>query len=165
MPMGERLKEQASGLILPALFVVAWVLALTGSLPPGGSESETLSESAIRWILYMIAWAFLSSAVMHSVFAKRTAAMIGWQTNGFQYEIGFASLGLGVAGILAGATVPAAWLPVAAAGAIFLVLAGANHIREMVKDKNLSAGNTTILLYDFGLPISYAIALISIGAA
>ena len=108
---------------------------------------------------------FVASFFMHTVFARKTAANIGWQTNGFQYEIGFASLGLGVAGILAGATVPAAWLPVAAAGAIFLVLAGANHIREMAKDRNFSAGNTTILLYDFGLPLSYAIALIAARAA
>ena len=49
--------------------------------------------------------------------------------------------------------------------AIFLVLAGANHVREMARDRNFSAGNTTILLYDFGLPISYAVALFSLGAA
>lgn len=108
---------------------------------------------------------FIASSVMHTVFAKKTAANIGWQTNGFQYEIGFASLGMGIAGIIAGATVPAAWLPVAVAGSIFLVLAGLNHVRLMVKERNVRPGNTLILIYDFGLPISFAIALISLGAA
>jgi hypothetical protein len=32
----------------------------------------------------------------------------------------------------------------------------------MVKVKNFAPGNTLILLYDFGLPISYLIALMSL---
>ena len=153
-------------LFLPLTIVIAWALALFNVAAPGAVSGEAFADSAMRWMLFIPAgFMVLVSGVMHTVFAKSTAKNIGWQTNGFQYEIGFASLGLGVAGILAGATVPAAWLPVAAAGAIFLVLAGANHVREIAKDRNFSAGNTTILLYDFGLPISYAVALFSLGAA
>lgn len=157
----------AFGTLIPAFtLVLAWVFALIGITAPGAVPDDTSGDTVMRWLLFLPGGCmFIASSVMHTVFAKKTAANIGWQTNGFQYEIGFASLGLGVAGILAGATVPAAWLPVAAAGAIFLVLAGANHVREMAKDRNFSAGNTTILLYDFGLPISYAIALIWLGAA
>jgi hypothetical protein len=99
---------------------------------------------------------------MHTVFAKSTAKRIGWQTNGFQYEIGFVSLGLGLAGIIAANSSEPAWLPIAVAQSVFLVLAGANHVREMVKVKNFAPGNTLILLYDFGLPISYLIALLSL---
>jgi hypothetical protein len=51
------------------------------------------------------------------------------------------------------------------AGSVFLVLAGANHVREIVKKKNLAAGNTVILLYDFRLPISFVIALVGVGSA
>ena len=157
----------AFGTLIPAFtLVLAWVFALIGITAPGAVPDDTSGDTVMRWLLFLPGGCmFIASSVMHTVFAKKTAANIGWQTNGFQYEIGFASLGLGVAGILAGATVPSAWLPVAAAGAIFLVLAGANHVREMAKDRNFSAGNTTILLYDFGLPISYAIALIALGAA
>lgn len=157
----------AFGTLIPAFtLVLAWVFALIGITAPGAVPDDTTGDSVMRWLLFLPGGCmFIASFVMHTVFAKKTAANIGWQTNGFQYEIGFASLGLGVAGILAGATVSAAWLPVAAAGAIFLVLAGANHVRDMAKDRNFSAGNTTILLYDFGLPISYAVALFSLGAA
>lgn len=107
---------------------------------------------------------FLASSVMHTVFAKKTAADIGWQTNGFQYEIGFASLGFGLGGILAGIAVPAAWLPMAVAQSAFLVLAGINHVREMITKKNFAPGNTIILIYDFGLPVSYGIALFAIAS-
>lgn len=157
----------AVGTLIPAFtLVLAWVFALIGITAPGALPDDTTWDSVMRWLLFLPAGCmYIASFVMHTVFAKKTAANIGWQTNGFQYEIGFASLGLGIAGIIAGASVPAAWLPVAVAGSVFLVLAGANHVRLMVKDRNLRAGNTLILLYDFGLPISFAIALISLGAA
>ena len=157
----------AFGTLIPAFtLVLAWVFALLGITAPGAVPDDTTWDSVMRWLLFLPAGCmYIASAVMHTVFAKRTAANIGWQTNGFQYEIGFASLGMGIAGIIAGASVPAAWLPVAVAGSIFLVLAGANHIREMIKDKNVAAGNTIILIYDFGLPISFAIALIGLGSA
>ncbi|MEY3733867.1 MAG: hypothetical protein RL347_1226 [Actinomycetota bacterium] len=157
----------AFGTLIPAFtLVLAWVFALLGITAPGAVPDDTTWDSVMRWLLFLPAGCmYIASAVMHTVFAKRTAANIGWQTNGFQYEIGFASLGMGIAGIIAGASVPAAWLPVAVAGSIFLVLAGANHIREMIKDKNVAAGNTLILIYDFGLPISFAIAFIGLGSA
>ena len=53
----------------------------------------------------------------------------------------------------------------AVAGSIFLVLAGLNHVRLMVKDRNVHAGNTLILIYDFGLPLSFAIALIGVAGS
>ena len=157
----------AFGTLIPAFtLILAWAFAFIGITAPGAVPDDTTWDAVMRWLLFLPGGCmFIASSVMHTVFARKTAANIGWQTNGFQYEIGFASLGLGVAGILAGATVPAAWLPVAAAGVIFLVLAGVNHVRDMAKDRNFSAGNTTILLYDFGLPLSYAIALFSLGAA
>lgn len=157
----------AFGTLIPAFtLVLAWIFALTGITAPGAVPDDTTWDSVMRWLLFLPAGCmFIASSVMHTVFAKKTAANIGWQTNGFQYEIGFASLGMGIAGIIAGATVPAAWLPVAVAGSIFLVLAGLNHVRLMVKERNVRPGNTLILIYDFGLPISYAIALISLGTA
>jgi len=157
----------AIGTLIPALtLALAWILALLNVTAPGAVPSDTTWDSLMRWLLFLPAGCmYLASFVMHTVFAKKTSANIGWQTNGFQYELGFASLGLGVAGIIAGSSVPAAWTPVAVAGSIFLVLAGANHVREMIQKKNFSPGNTIILIYDFGLPISFAVALISLGMA
>mgnify|MGYP006921751871 CR=1 FL=1 len=45
----------------------------------------------------------------------------------------------------------------------FLVFAGINHIVEMVKKKNFSPGNTLVLIYDFGLPLSLWPLLCSAG--
>ncbi len=155
------------GILIPfATLVIAWILTLLDVAAPGGTPDESTMESAMRWLLFIPGgFMFLASGVMHTVFAKSTARNIGWQTNGFQYEIGFVSLGLGLAGIIAANSAEPAWLPIAVAQSVFLVLAGANHVREIVKDKNLSPGNTLILLYDFGLPVSYLIALISISGS
>jgi len=155
------------GIFIPGLtLVLAWILTAVNIAAPGAVPDDTFMDSAMRWLLFLPGgFMFLASFVMHSVFAKKTAASIGWQTNGFQYEIAFASLGLGLAGIIAAVSTSAAWLPIAVAQSVFLLLAGVNHIREMVQKKNFAPGNTIILIYDFGLPISYAIALIAIGAA
>lgn len=142
---------------IPGLTVVlAWVFTLLGWSSVGGEASDTFSDSAMRWMLFLPGGImFLVSAFMHTVLARRTAAQIGWTTNGFQYEIGFVSLGLGLAGIVAANSDSAAWWPIAIAQGVFLVLAAVNHVIDMKRSRNMSPGNTLILIYDIGLPVSY----------
>ena len=142
--------------LIPGLTVVlAWVLALFGVSSIGPSTDDT-AVNAMQWMLFLTGGImFLGSGFMHTVLAKKTAAQIGWTTNGFQYEIGFVSLGLGVAGIMAAASDRAAWWPIAAAQGIFLLLCAVNHVIEMKKSKNFAPGNSLILIYDLGLPLSY----------
>ena len=142
-------------LALPATWVVAWVLALAGVQAPGHLAHDSSTVNAIRWMLYLPAgWMFMVSAVMHTVFAKKTARLIGWQTNGFQYELGFVSLGLGIAGVYATSHGPQSWITVSIPVTTFLFFAGVNHVVEMVRDRNFHPGNTIVCVSDFGLPIS-----------
>jgi hypothetical protein len=143
--------------LIPGLTVVlAWIFALLGWSAVGADPSDTFSDSAMRWMLFLPGGImFLVSAVMHTVLARKTAAQIGWQTNGFQYEIGFVSLGLGLAGIVAANSGSDAWWPIAIAQGVFLVLAAVNHVIEMKRTRNFAPGNTFILVYDIGLPVSY----------
>ena len=50
------------------------------------------------------------------------------------------------------------------AGGIFLLLAGFNHIVEIVRDHNYAPGNTAILVSDLGVPVSLLALLIATGA-
>jgi len=152
------------GVLVTALtLALAWVLALFHVAPAGAVDADTFADTAMRWLLFLPGgFMFLASFVMHTALAKKTAAMIGWQTNGFQYEIGFVSLGLGLGGIVASLSSSSAWIPIAIAQGIFLALAGVNHVVEMVRRHNVSPGNTVILIYDFGLPISYLLLLLSL---
>jgi hypothetical protein len=100
---------------------------------------------------------------MHTGFARKTAESIGWQTNGFQYEVGFANLAL--AGIYAGSVnSPGAWIAASIAGGTFLALACCHHVVEIVRDRNFAPGNTAILIGDFGVPVSLFALLIATGA-
>ena len=144
------------GVLIPGLtVVVGWILALLG-VSSIGADQGTLAGDAMQWMLFLPGGVmFLVSAFMHTVLAKGTAKQIGWETNGFQYEIGFVSLGLGIAGIVAAASDPAAWWPIAIAQGVFLALCAVNHVREMRTTRNFAPGNTLILIYDIGLPVSY----------
>ena len=154
----------AMGLMVPATFVLAWVLALTGSGAPGAVSGEAWDVNALRWMLFFSGVIFLVSSFMHSVLAKKTAASIGWVTNGFQYEIAFVSLGLGLACLYAGNNGKEAWIAAALPTFTFLFLAGVNHLVEIVRAKNYAPNNTLILIWDFGMPISLLALLISSGS-
>lgn len=150
----------------PLLFVLSWVFALIGWEAPGTDASTASDEQALRWILFLgMGWSLAGGSLSHTVFARDTARAIGWQTSGFQYEVGFASLGIGLAGIYAASLDhPGAWVASAIAGGTFLVLAGANHVLEIARDRNLAPGNTAILISDFGVPVSLLVLLLSTGA-
>ncbi len=144
-----------SALIPPLLFVLAWVFAILG-LETGGTDSSTFDELALRWQLFLAAgWSLLGGSLAHTVFARNTAKGIGWESNGFQYEVGFASAGIGLAAIYA-STVdePTTWVAASIASGLFLLLAGLNHILEIKRDRNYAPGNTVILVSDLGVPIS-----------
>ncbi len=151
-----------SGLILPGLFVLAWIMALSGSTAPAAMPRDTTDEGYIRWLLYFAGYVFIVSSVMHSVLAKKTAASIGWKTNGFQYEIAFVSLGLGIACFYAVQHGLEAWMAVSIPIIAFLGLAGLNHLKEVIRQKNYAPNNTLILVWDFGLAISLTLLLLSI---
>jgi hypothetical protein len=151
-----------SGLILPALFVLAWIYALTGSAAPGAAAGETTAVSDLRWLIYFGGYVLVISSIMHSVFAKKTAASIGWKTNGFQYELAFASLGMGLGCFYALDHGVSAMVTISIPIITFLFLAGVNHVKEIIAQKNYAPNNTLILIWDFGMSISLAVLALTI---
>lgn len=143
--------------LIPGLTVlIGWILALVGVSAVGSIPGDTLADSAMRWMLFLPGGImFIVSAFMHTVLARKTAAQIGWKTNGFQYEIGFVSLGLGIAGIVAANGSAASWWPIAIAQGTFLALCTVQHVVDMRRQRNFAPGNTFILIYDIALPLSY----------
>jgi hypothetical protein len=150
----------------PLCLVLAWAFALFGWEAPGTDASTPTDENNLRWILFLgLGWSLLGNAVAHTVFARPVARSIGWETSGFQYEIGFVSLGVGLASVYA-STVDdsSAWIVASLAGGIFLLLAGVNHVVEIFRDRNYAPGNTAILISDFGVPVSLLALLLATGA-
>ncbi|MCP4434586.1 MAG: hypothetical protein GY812_03685 [Actinomycetia bacterium] len=152
-------------LFLPAVLLVAWVLAIAGVVPFGGSDGDSFAVTAMLWMMTLpVGTQFMVSGLMHTFFARSTAQNIGWSTNGFQYEIGFVSYGIGIAGFVAAFQDAGAWLVLSVVVSVFLLGAAANHILEMVRDRNYALGNTFVLFYDIGLPVSlWALVLAGAG--
>lgn len=101
-------------------------------------------------------WAFVG----HVFFAEQSAALIGWATSPFQYEVGVANLGLGLASIYAAFRGFEARLAVAIAAACFLIGAGIGHVRDIVAQGNLAPGNAgPIMVTDFLTPIAILVLL------
>ena len=151
-------------LFLPVTLALAWILGLAGVESPGMVAGESWEVDVIRWMLTLPMGAmFIVSGIMHTVFAKSTAENIGWKSSPFQYELGFVSLGLGVAGMIAASYGSEAWISLSIVMTSFLVFAGINHVAEMFKEKNFAPGNTIVLIYDFGLPLSIWPLLVTAG--
>ncbi len=155
--------SKISSLVLPSMFILAWVFAFSGMSAPGAVLGEGANVSYLKWILYFAGWVFLFSSIMHSVFAKKMAASIGWKTNGFQYEIAFVSLGLALGCFYAVYYgVVEAWVAISLPVISFLFLAGVNHLIEIIRNKNYAPNNTLILVWDFGVPLSLVFLLLSV---
>jgi hypothetical protein len=101
-------------------------------------------------------WAFLG----HVFFAEQSAASIGWAPSPFQYEVGVANLGLGLAALYAAFRNFEARVAVAIAAASFLIGAGIGHVRDIVVAGNLAPGNAgPIMITDFLTPIVILVLL------
>jgi hypothetical protein len=102
-------------------------------------------------------WAFIG----HVFFPERSAAAIGWATSPFQYEVGVANLGLGLAAIYAAFRGFEARLTAGIAAACFLVGAGIGHVRNILAADNLAPGNAgPIMVTDFLTPIAVLVLLL-----
>lgn len=83
-----------------ALFILAIILVILQKA--FFTKHVRLSESLYSWItLLPVGIGALYAFAMHAFFPDFTAAIIGWQTSPFQYEVAMASLGFGLVALLA----------------------------------------------------------------
>lgn len=96
--------------------------------------------------LFTIGVSNLINFVFHVFFGDTAAKFIGWENSPFQAEVGFASLGIGIAGIIAfKAGLPfrfATLIP----PAVFSLGAAGGHIYQMIAAHNFSPGNVGLVL-------------------
>jgi hypothetical protein len=124
-----------------------------------GTRHKIRKESTVEIIaIYTIGLAgwftIISGLFGHIIYADQVAASIGWPVNsGFQMELGFAAIGIGIVGFL-GFWNQNLWLPFIITKTVFMWGAGFTHILHAVQHNNFSPGNVGIILYwDFVLPI------------
>jgi hypothetical protein len=146
-------------LVLSNPSVSLLVLGLTGAvvsilLGKKPRSKPVIVEALVAYFfLFSIGIGYLNNFLMHVVFAGYTAKFIGWTNSPFQLEVGFASLGIGVAGLIAFKQNLAFRLATFIPPAFFLWGAAAGHIYQIMKTHNMAPGNAgSILWTDILLP-------------
>jgi hypothetical protein len=114
---------------------------------PKPLKINTVAEAFLSfYMLFPVGISNLINFVFHVFFGDMAAKFIGWENSPFQAEVGFASLGVGITGILAyKASFPfrvATFIPPAA----FLLGAAGGHIYQMIAAHNFSPGNVGLVL-------------------
>jgi hypothetical protein len=81
------------------------------------------------------------------------AKAIGWPTSRFQWEVGLAGVGYGVAGVMAPAFDRGFWLATIIVFSIFMLGAAVGHVRSLIAEHNFAPGNAGyIFWYDILAP-------------
>lgn len=142
---------------LAALVVAAVVVARRPRPLPAAAVVDVL----LRWILvFPVGLMGLWAALGHIGFPAEAAASIGWAPSPFQYEVGVANLGLGLAGLYAAFRGFEARLATTLMVAAFLGGAALGHVRDIVTAGNLAPGNAgPILVTDVATPLALLLLL------
>jgi len=139
-----------------SLLVLGLIASFLSLLFEKMSRSKPVVVEALvsYFFLFSIGIGYLNNFVMHTVFAEYTAKFIGWANSPFQLEVGFASLGIGIAGLIAFRQSLSFRLATLIPPAFFLWGAAGGHIYQIEKSGNLAPGNAGAILYtDILLPI------------
>jgi len=136
-----------------AVTIISIAATLIATRNKGRKESVT--ELVINFTIGLSGWFTIMSGLFgHILYADQVASGIGWPLNsGFQMELGFASIGIGLVGFLSFWN-KAYWLPFIIMKFIFGWGAGYTHILHAIQHNNFSPSNTGVVVYwDFLFPI------------
>lgn len=135
-------------LLTPVIAVGLTVIAASN----GADFEITLLQNLVVWC---IGAQCLWGATGHLLMADKVAKGIGWPTGSpFQRELGFVTLGLGIAGIIANSFSEGYWLALIIVYSAFLLGAGFGHIYEAIKHGNRNKYNSGFILYtDIIIPL------------
>jgi len=146
--------------------VIAWFAALlTAGIAVRCSHGPRtlgfMTDRLLRAVLvFPLGLMSLWAAFGHIFFPEIAARAIGWQPSPFQFEVGVANLGIGIAALYAALRARQAQIAVGLVAAGFLGGAGIGHIRDIVQAGNLAPGNAgPILFTDFLTPVAIFVLL------
>lgn len=111
-------------------------------------STAVVVESLFKYFCFWahgITWIY--NGIMHTVFHATAASYIGWDDSPFQLEVGFASLGFGIVGLLAIRKNFGLRLALIVSTSVFLWGAAGGHIYEIVTKNNLAPGNSGVMLW------------------
>ncbi len=134
-----------------------WFLASAIALlraPRPHKAADTVRVLLSYFILFTVSISYLHNFIVHVFFRESTARFIGWPDSPFQAEVGFASLGFALVGLLAFRGSFDMRLAAVLAPSCLLLGAAAIHALDMVRTQNFAPGNAGVIFYtDILLPV------------
>lgn len=107
------------------------------------------------YLLFSVGICYIYNFVCHVFFQEMSAAFIGWANSPFQLEVGFASLGFGVIGIIAFWASLEFRTAAIIGPALFSWGAAGGHVYQMITKHNFAPGNAGIMFWsDIILPVA-----------
>lgn len=139
---GTKLQTSFSGVVL----VVGLAFGLAVAAKKGVRGPARL-ETILKYLVFFSAglggvWA----GTGHVFFAREVAASIGWQPSPFQFEVGLANYGFGLAGLFAPLAGFGYLLALVVAQSVFLLGAAWGHIVQM-RAGDFAPNNAGIIFY------------------
>jgi uncharacterized protein DUF6790 len=135
-----------------ALGLIASAIAL--AFKPQWTFQVVVEALFAYFLLFSIAISYFYNFVFHVFFGEMAAKFIGWADSPFQLEVGFASLGFAVIGMLAFKGSRDMRIAAVVGPACFLWGAAGGHIYQMIAKGNFAPGNAGIIFYsDIFIPI------------
>lgn len=147
--------------------VVGYVAAVLWGLTAGrlrGAKGLDLAGFVLRYLLFFsLGLGGVFTAMGHLFFAKEVAASIGWATSPFQFEVGMANLGFGLAGLLALFFGPGYWFGAGLGPAVFLLGAAYGHTVQM-RAGDFAINNAGPIFYtDMLIPLTFLALALAVG--
>ncbi len=144
------------------IFLITWIIGIvlgfvtTICNPAINSISSVCHNLLLYQMTVTLPLSGLISFVGHVFHSDRVAELIGWEKGSpFQKELGFAEFGYALAGFLCIFYRGEFWLAAIIIASPLYLLAGINHIWEMVVKKNYASHNTWTIIPDLLMPISW----------
>lgn len=130
-----------------------FVIGLVFSAAAIARAPEPLPAAAIHealfkgFLFFSIGVTYIYNGFFHVVFHEQAASFIGWADSPFQMELGFASFGMGLIGLVATWRSFDMRLAAVLGPACFLWGAAAVHIESMIGEHNFAPGNAGVIFW------------------
>jgi len=128
-----------SGVLLAIGIFMGWIT--------GYYQGRYVDNLLVQIVFWFIGIGGIVGFVGHVFMSRKVAHSIGWEPSPFQLELGWASLGMGIAGILTIWFQSGFLSAVVIINAVFLLGAAYVHAREMMVRKNFSPSNAGVIFY------------------
>jgi len=113
-----------------------------------------------RLMFFAVGLAGLWGFVVHVFFPMESTKFIGWVASPFEFEVGVANLGMGIAGIFGVRASRGYWIATTLFTTGFLWGAAFGHVYQMMATHNFAPGNAGTIFYnDIIMPLFLIIFL------